>query len=187
LFVLKNIIKLSNSDWFHFVLNIGEGVYESMDERLFRDAMGKFATGVTVVVTELNGEIFAATVNAFMSVSLNPMLILISLNKTSQTLNKIKQRGLFTVNVLNKDQINISNHFASKKKSTKEIEFDFLDGMPVIPSTLAQIICTVSSEYEEGDHVLIVGKVTNLQIFEGEPLIFLEGGYRTLKEKPGQA
>lgn len=71
LFVLKNIIKLSNSDWFHFVLNIGEGVYESMDERLFRDAMGKFATGVTVVVTELNGEIFAATVNAFMSVSLN--------------------------------------------------------------------------------------------------------------------
>lgn len=178
---------MSDNDWFHFVLNIGEGVYESMDERLFRDAMGKFATGVTVVVTELKGEIFAATVNAFMSVSLNPMLILISLNKTSQTLNKIKQRQLFTVNVLNKDQINISNHFASKKKSTKEIEFDFLDGMPVIPNSLAQIICTVSSEYEEGDHVLIVGKVTNLQIFEGEPLIFSEGGYRTLKEKPEQA
>lgn len=56
----------------------------------------------------------------------------------------------------------------------------------VIPNTLSQIICTVSSEYEEGDHVLIVGKVTNLQIFEGEPLIFLDGGYRTLKEKPGQ-
>lgn len=63
-----------------------------MDERLFRDAMGKFATGVTIVVTEINEEIFATTVNAFMSVSLNPMLILISLNKTSQTLNKIKQR-----------------------------------------------------------------------------------------------
>ncbi|WP_033829475.1 flavin reductase family protein [Bacillus andreraoultii] len=155
-----------------------------MNERLFRDAMGKFATGVTVVLTEVNRVTHGATVNAFMSVSLNPMLVLISLKNDSQTLYHIKESKKFTVNILSSEQEHISNAFSSKQKSLDGVEFDSLYGLPIISGALSQIACTVSTSYCEGDHHLIIGKVHDIQVNNGDPLIFSEGKYRLLKELP---
>lgn len=155
-----------------------------MNERLFRDAMGKFATGVTVVLTEVNGVTHGVTVNAFMSVSLNPMLVLISLKNDSRTLYHIKESKTFTVNILSSEQEQISDTFASKQKSLDDVEFDLLFGLPVISGALSQIACTVSTSYLEGDHHLIIGKVHDIHLNNGESLIFSEGTYRLLKESP---
>ncbi len=151
-----------------------------MDERLFRDAMGRFATGVTVILTEVQGKKYGMTVNAFMSVSLDPMLVLISIKKDSYTLEKIRESGAFSINILAERQKELSDLFASKNKTLDNVQFDRLRELPVLPGALAHVTCEVSSQYEEGDHILVVGKVNNIQIHDGDPLIFYKGSYRKL-------
>lgn len=151
-----------------------------MDDRLFRNAMGNFATGVTVIITEAEGETHGMTANAFMSQSLQPKLITVSLKEDARMLKMVKKSGFFTVNILSKDQQDVSMVFAGQVKDDKEITFDDLNGKPVIPDALAQIVCQVKSEYVEGDHTLFIGQVTDIHLEEGDPLIFFQGKYRTL-------
>lgn len=153
-----------------------------MEDRLFRNAMGSFATGVTVIATEANGDTHGMTANAFMSQSLDPKLIIISLKEDALMLTKIKESGHFTVNILAEEQQNLSMIFAGQVKNEKEVKFDYLDGKPVIPGALAQIACNVKSEYVEGDHTLFIGQVTDVHLEDGEPLIFSKGKYRTLEK-----
>jgi flavin reductase (DIM6/NTAB) family NADH-FMN oxidoreductase RutF len=153
-----------------------------MEDRLFRNAMGSFATGVTVIATEVNGDTHGMTANAFMSQSLDPKLIIISLKEDAHMLTKIKESGHFTVNILAEEQQNLSMIFAGQVKNENEIKFDYLDGKPVIPGALAQIACNVKSEYVEGDHILFIGQVTDIHSEDGEPLIFSKGKYRTLEK-----
>ncbi|WP_156290622.1 flavin reductase family protein [Oceanobacillus salinisoli] len=153
-----------------------------MNDRQFRNAMGSFATGVTVIATESNGDTHGMTANAFMSQSLNPRLIIISLKEDAYMLTKVKESGQFSVNILSEEQQDLSMIFAGQKKSDKEIDFDYLDGKPVLPGALAQVACNVKSEYVEGDHTLLVGQVTDIHFEDGEPLIFSKGKYRTLEK-----
>ncbi|MFJ7746750.1 flavin reductase family protein [Peribacillus sp. NPDC097295] len=153
-----------------------------MDDRQFRNAMGKFVTGVTVIVTEVDGVEHGMTANAFMSVSLDPNLVVISLAEKAQMLGKIKRSKTFTVNILADNQQELSMVFAGQKKEQQEVVFDRLDGKPVIPGAVAQIACEVSVEHVEGDHTLIIGKVTDIHLEESEPLIFYSGRYRSLSE-----
>lgn len=154
-----------------------------MDDRLFRNAMGSFATGVTVIATETNEGAHGMTANAFMSQSLDPKLIIISLKEDAHMLTKIKESGQFSVNVLAEEQQDLSMVFAGQVKSESEFKFDYLDGKPVIPGALAQVACTVKSEYVEGDHSIFIGQVTEVHLEDSEPLIFSKGKYRSL-EKP---
>jgi flavin reductase (DIM6/NTAB) family NADH-FMN oxidoreductase RutF len=155
-----------------------------MDDRQFRNAMGKFATGVTVIATEVEGEgVHGMTANAFMSVSLDPKLVVISIGEKAKILNKIKESNLFTVNILAADQQEISMIFAGQLKEHKEVVFDWLDGKPVIPGSVVQITCDVSAEHVEGDHTLFIGKVTDIHIEDAEPLIFYSGRYRSLAKE----
>lgn len=85
-----------------------------MDDRLFRNAMGNFATGVTVLLTENEGEIHGMTANGFMSVSLNPKLVLISIGEKAKFLEKVSQSQKYTVNILAEDQEHYSRHFAGR-------------------------------------------------------------------------
>jgi flavin reductase (DIM6/NTAB) family NADH-FMN oxidoreductase RutF len=133
-----------------------------MDDRQFRNAMGKFATGVTVVVTEVAGDVHGMTANAFMSVSLNPKLVVISIAEKAQMLEKIKQSKSFSVNILAADQQELSMIFAGQSKNQHEIVFDRLEGIPVLPGAIAQIACEVSAEHVEGDHTLFIGRVVNI-------------------------
>lgn len=153
-----------------------------MDERLFRKAMGNFATGVTVIATETVEGPHGMTANAFMSQSLDPELIVISLKEDAQMLKKIKESGQFSVNVLSEEQHELSMIFAGQKKSEQEIKFDYLDDIPVLPGALSQFACKVKSEYVEGDHTLFVGQVKAIHIEEGDPLIFSRGKYRKLEK-----
>jgi len=151
-----------------------------MDDRKFRNAMGKFATGVTVITTEVDGEQHGMTANAFMSVSLNPKLVAVSIGEKAHMLEKINKSKKYAVNILAADQQNLSMIFAGQIKERQDIAFDTLDGLPVIKGVLAQIICEVVSVHVEGDHSLFIGKVTNVHLEEHEPLLFSNGKYRSL-------
>lgn len=154
-----------------------------MDDRQFRSAMGKFATGVTVIATEGDGEVHGMTANAFMSVSLDPKLIVISIGERAKILNKIKQSKIFSVNILAADQQELSMIFAGQLKEHREVQFNRLDGKPVLPGAVAQIACEVSAEHVEGDHTLFIGKVTDIHLEDAEPLVFYSGRYRSLLEE----
>lgn len=150
-----------------------------MDDLLFRKAMGKFATGVTVLTTIHEGDIHGMTANAFMSVSLDPKLVVISVGKYARFLDKVTQSKRFAVNILAEDQQLISQHFAGKPQG--EVQFGTLDGLPVIDGAIAQITCEVTSVYEEGDHTLFIGRVTDLKLEEKNPLLFFGGQYSEVK------
>ena len=154
-----------------------------MDDRQFRNAMGKFATGVTVVATEVDGNVHGMTANAFMSVSLSPKLVVVSISEKAQMLDKINQSGKFSVNILSSSQQDLSMHFAGQQKNHQEVKFDLLEGIPVLPGSVAQIVCEVTAAHIEGDHTLFIGKVRDLQIEELEPLIYFSGKYRSLTEE----
>lgn len=152
-----------------------------MDDRLFRTAMGKFATGVTVIATDVEGDVHGMTANAFMSVSLTPKLIVISIGEKARILEKIKQSQTFSVNILAADQQELSMIFAGQLKEPREVIFDRLDGKPVLSGAVAQIACEVSAEHVEGDHTLFIGRVTDIKLEDAEPLLFYSGSYRTFQ------
>ena len=149
-----------------------------MDDRLFRDAMGKFATGVTVLLTENEGETHGMTANGFMSVSLDPKLVVISIGHKTKILEKISQSKKYTVNILAEDQEHYSRHFAGKPGEV--VEFETLAELPVLKGAIAQIACEVVSEHVEGDHTLFIGKVVDLRLEDKNPLLFFSGKYRQL-------
>lgn len=151
-----------------------------MDDRLFRDAMGKFATGVTVLLTENDGVPHGMTANGFMSVSLDPKLVVISIGHKATFLEKVSQSKKFSVNILAEDQENYSRHFAGKP--SEDVEFGTLAELPVLPGAVAQVSCEVVSQYIEGDHTLFIGKVLDIHIQEKNPLLFYSGKYRKLAE-----
>ncbi len=154
-----------------------------MDDRQFRSAMGKFATGVTVIATDVAGDVHGMTANAFMSVSLTPKLVVISIGENARILEKIKQSNTFSVNILAADQQELSMIFAGQLKEHREVVFDRLDGKPVLSGAVAQIACEVSAEHVEGDHTLFIGRVTDIHLEDVEPLIFYSGRYRALAEE----
>ncbi|MFJ7729212.1 flavin reductase family protein [Neobacillus sp. NPDC097160] len=154
-----------------------------MDDRQFRTAMGKFATGVTVITTDVEGDVHGMTANAFMSVSLSPKLVVISIGENARILEKIKQSKTFSVNILAADQQELSMIFAGQIKEHREVVFDRLDGKPVLAGAVAQIACEVSAVHVEGDHTLFIGKVTDIHLEDAEPLIFYSGRYRALTEE----
>ena len=152
-----------------------------MDDRLFRSAMGKFATGVTVIVTEINGEAHGMTANAFMSVSLDPKLVVISIKENARMLTKIQEAKKFSVNILSSSQEEVSKIFAGQIKDY-QVTFERLADAPVIPGAIAQVVCEVSAEHVEGDHTLFIGKVIDIQLEDADPLLFFNGKYRGLEK-----
>jgi flavin reductase (DIM6/NTAB) family NADH-FMN oxidoreductase RutF len=154
-----------------------------MDDRQFRNAMGKFATGVTVITTEVDGKAHGMTANAFMSVSLDPKLVVISISEKAQMLEKINVSGKFAVNILANDQQELSMIFAGQIKDKKDVHFEKLGGLPVLGGALAQVACEIANVYVEGDHTLFIGKVTDIHLEEKEPLLFSNGQYRSLLPK----
>jgi flavin reductase (DIM6/NTAB) family NADH-FMN oxidoreductase RutF len=154
-----------------------------MDDRHFRNAMGKFATGVTVVAVEVEGSVHGMTANAFMSVSLSPKLVVVSISERAQMLEKMKQSGKFSVNILSSSQQDLSMIFAGQQKNQQEVKFERLGEVPVLAGAVAQIACEVSAAHVEGDHTLFIGRVTDIHIEELEPLIYFSGKYRALAEE----
>lgn len=156
-----------------------------MDEKIFRNIMGKFATGVTVVATENKGKVYGMTANAFMSVSLTPKLVTISINNDANILEEITESNIFSINFLSSEQQKLSDIFANRVNNDCDIIFEKLDGIPTLPGAMAQIACVLATKYVVGDHTLLIGEVTDVynNMDESTPLIFYEGTYHSLKEK----
>lgn len=151
--------------------------------RLFRDALGKFATGVCVVTTRLADQApFGMTINSFSSVSLDPPMVLWSLAKTSTYFDSVMSADLYTINILSDEQKALSKKYSGKDR-VLDVDHTDLDQaeFPVIKGALAHFSCQVAHRYEGGDHIIIVGKVVNFSSAEaGEPLVFYTGDYRSL-------
>lgn len=150
--------------------------------REFRDAMGQFATGVVTVTTEVDGMPHAMTANAFMSGSLEPPLVLVSIARSAKMHERIGLAKRFGVSVLADHQQWCSNHFAGKPSPDRQPEFVRLAGVPVIPGANVQIATDLRHAYECGDHTLFVGEVAALAIAQqaAAPLLFHSGGYAVL-------
>lgn len=158
----------------------------SFDPIKFRNALGAFATGVTIVTgLDQTGAPVGATVSSFNSVSLDPPLILFSLDHKSETLQPLKDTGRCLVNVLAEEQQDLSNKFAvSGKASWDDVEFETWDsGCPVLPGALAHFECSVFATHPGGDHVIFIGQVERYEISDnGKPLLFHGGRYGRLAD-----
>ncbi|MBS4172969.1 flavin reductase family protein [Bacillus sp. FJAT-49736] len=152
-----------------------------MDQRDFRNAMGNFATGITVVTTEMDGKIEGMTVNAFMSVSLDPMLVVVSVDKQAPMYDILQQTKKYAVSILREDQEDLSMIFADQIPGKDVVEFDRLDGQPVLTNAITTVACEVQDMVKAGDHMLFIGKVTDISIQEGNPLLYFGGKYHHVK------
>ena len=150
------------------------------DPRALRHALGRFATGVTVITTRCpSGKLVGLTANSFSSVSLDPPMVLWSLRRNAGSLQSFCDSRHFAVNVLAAEQEGLSNHFA-KPSADKfaEIAHEIgIGGCPVLPGTLATFECRLETEVEGGDHIIFLGRVLRASYRDGVPLIFAAGSY----------
>lgn len=151
-----------------------------MDGRGLRDCLGRFATGVTVVTCDADGEPHGATVNAFTAVSLDPPLVLVSLARQAKACRALRGRP-FTVNVLGADQGEVARRFAGQSADGAVAwERSEPDLAPRLSGCLASIACRPWTEHEAGDHVLFLGEIARIEQSGAEPLIFFRGAFREL-------
>lgn len=152
-----------------------------MDPRAFRECLGHFVTGVTVVTCDGDGSPHGATVNAFNSVSLDPPLVLVALDRRSRIGKYIENGAAFTVNMLEQPQGDLALHFAGRRRSEDpEWERPYPELAPQLAGSLATLSCTSWADYDGGDHVLFLGQVQHFSCRRGEPLVFYRGAFRHL-------
>jgi flavin reductase (DIM6/NTAB) family NADH-FMN oxidoreductase RutF len=158
----------------------------------FREAMGRFATGVTVVTVDEDGEIHGMTANAFCSVSLDPMLVLVCVDQRARTHAHLHARKRFGVNILCSAQQAISEYYARSTETHQHAEsagarFERTPhGTPVLAGALAYLECRLHSTQPAGDHTIFIAEVEDVVVRAGEPLLFFRGRYRQSSEpRPG--
>jgi 3-hydroxy-9,10-secoandrosta-1,3,5(10)-triene-9,17-dione monooxygenase reductase component len=159
---------------------------QTLDSRALRNALGAFATGVTIVSTRNGeGQDVGITANSFNSVSLNPPMVLWSLSRTALSLPSFQQSPYFAVHVLAADQDDLSRRFATKG-ADKFQELDVKRGhgnVPLIDGCTARFQCRTAFSYDAGDHIIFVGEVLAFDAYERPPLLFHAGRYALAVEK----
>ncbi len=160
----------------------------AIDADEFREAMGSWPRGVTIVTARAGGQIHGMTVSDFSGVSLEPPLALICAAKDSVTTGLIEQGRCFGVNILRLDQQALSNKFASKKDEFKRFDgvevYQAKTGAPLLREALVNLDCRVVAVHDAGDHLIYVGAIEMAQINEGEPLLYFRSGYGRLETAP---
>jgi flavin reductase (DIM6/NTAB) family NADH-FMN oxidoreductase RutF len=168
------------------------GPARAADVSAFRQAMGSFPTGVTVVTVACDdGNLHGMTVNSFSSVSLDPMLVLVCLVQTSRGLGLIERAGAFVVNVLSAGQQDVSRWFANRHRPAGSTMFDGVPfepgvtGGPMLLGAAASFDCRLRQSHRAGDHLIVLGEVVALVHRPHlEPLIFHAGTYKALEREP---
>lgn len=154
-----------------------------IDPRDFRNVLGAFPTGVTVITAKDDEDKrYGVTANSFNSVSLDPPLILWSIGKTSTSYDAFMAAEFWNVHILAADQEAISNNFA-KSGGDKYADIDYQDGIegaPLIAGCAAVMQCKTEYQYEGGDHIILVGRVLDYQYDDKESLVFSRGRYAAL-------
>jgi flavin reductase (DIM6/NTAB) family NADH-FMN oxidoreductase RutF len=149
-----------------------------IDPRQLRDACGQFGTGVTVITTHCDGRDHGMTANAFMSISLDPPLVAVSIAKNARMLGKIQTARRFAVSVLAEGMEELAWHFAGKPRSDLRDFFERREGLPVIANASATFVNEVVDEIVAGDHTILLGSVREMSHDLGKkPLLFFRGRF----------
>ena len=159
----------------------------------FRQAMGCFATGVTIITLDLEGEVHGMTANAFASVSLDPMLVLVCVEHQTKTHAHLHQKKRFGINVLCENQRAISEYYARPERTHEHAEseagarFDRTQhGTPMLHGSLAYLECRLRSAQDAGDHTIFIAEVEDVVVRKGDPLLFFRGEYWKVGEDVGK-
>ena len=159
----------------------------ALDSRAFRDTMGRFATGVTVMTWDDGAHVRGMTANAVTSVSLDPMLVLVCVDRSTSAHAQLEHASAFALNILAADQVEVSKAFARHGVDDMAgVPYTRRQtGAPVIDRAIAWIECAVSERLAGGDHTIYLGEVVAMAIErpEAEPLLFYAGRYRVIGEE----
>ena len=159
-----------------------------MDHRQFRNALGRFATGVTVITIEGEDHPHGMTANSFTSVSLEPPLVLVSLDNRSYLHKVLGDVRRYGISVLAEDQVELSNHFAGRLQPELHIRFISRNGIPLLAGAVAYFVLELTDVHPAGDHTLYIGRVEHFEYGDDKPLLFYAGKYRHMHaEKPKEA
>jgi flavin reductase (DIM6/NTAB) family NADH-FMN oxidoreductase RutF len=165
-------------------LELGAGL-EGDPAIAFRRTLGMFATGVTVLTTRTGETVHGMTANAFMSVSLRPPLVLVSVDRRARMSNLLHEGTRMGVNVLEARQEALSDHFAGRAvEGTPEPRFELVHDTPLVEGAIAHLVTRVVRSYWGGDHSLFLAQVVYARYGEGEPLLFHGGRYERLVRDP---
>ena len=156
------------------------------DSREFRDLMGHFCTGVTIVTGSHRGTPWGFTAQSFVALSLDPELVAVCPAKGSDSWPSIQRSGAFCVNFLKESQAELSNRFA-KTGIDKFADTDWtarVTGSPVLSEAIAFVDCSLVREVDAGDHTIAIGKVEDVGLFDpgSAPLLFYGGSYRAIAQ-----
>jgi len=159
----------------------------SIDSTEFRQIMGNLATGVTVVTTQIDGMYHGMTANAVTSVSLDPLLVLVCVDKRARAHAEIARAGVFGISILSGDQQDVSNLFASsappERGSLRGVPFRLgAGGVPLLEGALAHMECETERLVDAGDHTIFLGRVLDGAVTsEHPPLLYFRGKYAHLR------
>ncbi len=157
-----------------------------MDRDTYRSLIGQFATGVTVVTTNVEGRLHGMTANAVCSLSLDPLQLLVCVDRESNCFGQMQEAEAFGISILAADQEDLSNLFARTtapaEGSLQGVDFSLgALGEPLIENALVHLECRIAERLDGGDHVVVVGDVVaGRQVREGAPLLFFGGRYARL-------
>lgn len=161
----------------------------SVDPSQYRKAVGRFATGITVVTTHLGDADFAITANSFTSVSLDPVLVLVCVDKTARFHPAVLAAGSWAVSILAVGQEDVSSWFATRGRNTDRNQFAGfacqpgpITGAMLFDHALAGLECYTVAAHDAGDHTVVIGEVVGMVLPPGpvDPLLYLDGCYRQL-------
>lgn len=165
----------------------------SITPAIFRRALGHFATGVTLITIDQDDSVHGMTANAFTSVSLEPPLIMVSINRLNRTHRYLQSKNRFGANILSENQIAISDYYALPSSERMERPAPFAEfyhthyGTPVLDGALVFLECRLREMYLAGDHTLFVAEVEDIIVRSGAPLLYFCGKYRGIRRAEGQA
>jgi flavin reductase (DIM6/NTAB) family NADH-FMN oxidoreductase RutF len=152
----------------------------TIDHTLFRRVMSSFATGITIITTEVRGETRGMTANAFMSGSLEPPLCIVSVAKRARTHGMLVEAGHFGVSILAQGQEKLCVHFSGKPYADLQPVYQYIGRTPVLPGATATITADIVATHECGDHTIFVGRIMHLKAGIAAPLVLHAGRYAAL-------
>lgn len=156
-----------------------------VNARAFRDVMGLFATGVTIVATDVDGVTHGMTANAITSVSLDPLLVLVCVQKNAFLVEMLQHSGAFSINILSEEQEDLSNYFAGmwpKEAKPPPFAFEPWIGSSRLSGAIGALACKIDRFLDGGDHWIVTGLVVDVyrQNSPADPLLYYSAQYRRL-------
>ena len=151
-----------------------------IDPAHFRRVMGRFASGVTVITAEADGEIRGMTANAFMSGSLSPPLLIISIAKRARMHSHLEAAGRFAVNILANGQDKYAGHYAGRPNPELKVAYALVGGIPTLKDASAFMTAETRATHECGDHTIFIGHIHYMSADNRPPLVYHSGHYAAL-------